>query len=73
MTTVNSSFAPRSPTPSLLYTVTFGLLGDNRGNPPLAPTQRPNTSGSQQIIDSQTRTEDQGRSFLSIITFGLLD
>lgn len=60
--------------PSLLYTVTFGLLGDNRGNPPLAPTQRPFTSGSQQIIDSQTGAEqDEGRSFLSIISFGIFN
>lgn len=59
--------------PSLLYTVTFGLLGDNRGNPPLAPTQRPRTSGSQQIINAQGEPEEEGRSFLSIITFGLLD
>ena len=59
--------------PSLLYTVSFGLLGDNRGNPPLAPTQRPGTSGSQQIIDAQGEQEEGGRSFLSIITFGLFD
>ncbi|MEQ8954787.1 MAG: hypothetical protein RL120_11695, partial [Gammaproteobacteria bacterium] len=39
--------------PSILYTVTFGLLGDNQGNPPLAPTTRPITSASQQIIDAQ--------------------
>ncbi len=59
--------------PSLLYTVTFGLLGDNRVDPPLAPTQRPRTSGSQQIIDSQNLEEEEGRSFLSIITFGIFD
>ena len=59
--------------PSLLYTVSFGLLGDNRGDPPLAPTQRPGRSGSQQIIDSQGNQQQQRRSFLSIITFGLLN
>ena len=59
--------------PSLLYTVTFGLLGNNRVDPPLAPTRRPITSGSQQIIESQNLEEDQGRSFLSIITFGIFD
>jgi outer membrane protein assembly factor BamD len=59
--------------PSLLYTVSFGLLGDNRGDPPLAPTQRPRTSGSQQIINSQRNQQSSGRSFLSIITFGLLN
>lgn len=59
--------------PSLLYTVTFGLLGDNRVDPPLAPTRRPINSGSQQIIEDQTNPEEEGRSFLSIITFGILD
>lgn len=59
--------------PSLLYTVTFGLLGDNRIDPPLAPTRRPINSGSQQIIEDQTDQEEEGRSFLSIITFGILN
>ena len=59
--------------PSLLYTVSFGLLGDNRGNPPLAPTERPPMSGSEQIINTQEAPEEPGRSFLSLITFGILD
>lgn len=59
--------------PSLLYTVTFGLVGDNRIDPPLAPTRRPRTSGSQEIINSQVATADEGRSWLSIITLGILD
>ena len=58
--------------PSLLYTMSFGLLGDNRIDPPLAPTQRPANSGSQQIIDTQTQSEANERSWLSIITFGVL-
>jgi outer membrane protein assembly factor BamD len=58
--------------PSLLYTMSFGLLGDNRIDPPLAPTQRPANSGSQQIIDTQTQAEANERSWLSIITFGVL-
>lgn len=58
--------------PSLLYTMSFGLLGDNRIDPPLAPTQRPANSGSQQIIDTQTQPEANERSWLSIITFGVL-
>ena len=58
--------------PSLLYTMSFGLLGDNRIYPPLAPTQRPANSGSQQIIDTQTQPEANERSWLSIITFGVL-
>jgi len=59
--------------PSLLYTVTFGLVGDNAVDPPLAPTQRPITSGSQQIINEQQDIEiEEDRSFLSRITFGVL-
>ena len=58
--------------PSLLYTMSFGLLWDNRIDPPLAPTQRPANSGSQQIIDTQTQPEANERSWLSIITFGVL-
>ncbi len=59
--------------PSILYTVTFGLLGDNQGDPPLAPTARPVTSASQQIIDTQQVPEEEGRSWLSILTLGILD
>ena len=58
--------------PSLLYTVTFGLIGDNRVDPPLAPTIRPATSGSQQIINAQTRASGE-RSWLSILTLGIFD
>ena len=58
--------------PSLLYTVTFGMLGDNAVDPPLAPTRRPRTSGSQEIINAQTAAEeDSGRSWLSILTLGI--
>ena len=61
--------------PSLLYTVTFGLVGDNAVDPPLAPTQRPLTSGSQQIIDSQQdiEVEEENRSFFDIITLGIFN
>ena len=58
--------------PSLLYTVTFGLLGDNRIDPPLAPTRRPRTSGSQEIINSQIAPAQEERSWLSILTLGVL-
>lgn len=59
--------------PSLLYTVSFGLLGDNRIEPPLAPTKRPFNSGSQQIINQQGQApEEEGRSWLSILTLGIL-
>lgn len=58
--------------PSLLYTVSFGLLGDNRIDPPLAPTTRPGVSGSDQIISSQTQPEER-RSLFSILTLGIFD
>ena len=60
--------------PSLLYTVTFGLLGDNAIEPPLAPTRRPRTSGSQEIINAQTEPEETAsRSWLNIISLGVLN
>jgi len=60
--------------PSLLYTVTFGLLGDNAIEPPLAPTGRPRISGSQEIINAQTEPEEAaGRSWLNIISLGVLN
>lgn len=52
--------------PSLLYTVTFGLLGDNVDNTPLAPTTRP--------FRPETTLEgapDKPRSLLNILSFGL--
>lgn len=52
--------------PSMLYTVSFGLLGDNVDNTPLAPTTRP--------FRPETIIEDapsQRRSLLSILTFGI--
>ncbi|MDP6095430.1 MAG: outer membrane protein assembly factor BamD [Gammaproteobacteria bacterium] len=60
--------------PSLLYTATFGVLGDNRSDTPLAPVSRPRNSGSQEIIKAQAEAQQQeGRSFLSIITLGILN
>ena len=60
--------------PSLLYTVTFGLLGDNAIEPPLAPTRRPRISGSQEIINAQTEPEEAAsRSWLNIISLGILN
>lgn len=58
--------------PSLLYTMTFGLIGDNRVEPPLAPTTRPISSGSQQIINAQS-AQPQSRSWLSILTLGIFN
>lgn len=59
--------------PSILYTVSFGLLGDNRIDPPLAPTVRPRNSGSQEIINAQGRPAGQNRSWFSILTLGVFD
>lgn len=53
--------------PSLLYTVSFGLLGDNVDNTPLAPTQRP-----LQPENPEMEAPEETRSLLSILTFGLL-
>jgi len=50
--------------PSLLYTVTFGLLGSNEDNTPLAPTSRP-----QRSIAPEAAPE-RGRSLLNILTLG---
>ncbi|PCH59928.1 MAG: outer membrane protein assembly factor BamD [SAR86 cluster bacterium] len=61
--------------PSLLYTASFGLLGDNTVQPPLAPTARPRNSGSQEIINAQDRDQANNvkRSWFSLITFGIFD
>lgn len=60
--------------PSILYMASFGLLGDNRVEPPLGPVSRPRTSGSQEIINAQEEPRSQqGRSWLSILTLGILD
>lgn len=52
--------------PSLLYTVSFGLLGDNVDNTPLAPTTRP--FRPETIIED---APNQRRSLLSILSFGI--
>lgn len=51
--------------PSLLYTVSFGLLGSNVDNTPLAPTTRP-----QRSIAPDTAGLEGNRSLLNILTFG---
>ncbi len=52
--------------PSLLYTVTFGLLGSNVENTPLAPTSRPVQPNNPEIEELETE-----RSWLSRLTFGI--
>ena len=51
--------------PSLLYTVSFGLLGSNVDNTPLAPTTRPYPEIAPQAAEPQ-----QNRSLLNILTMG---
>lgn len=51
--------------PSLLYTVSFGLLGSNEDNTPLAPTSRPNRS-----IAPDNAAPERSRSLLNILTLG---
>jgi outer membrane protein assembly factor BamD len=51
--------------PSLLYTVSFGLLGSNIDDTPLAPTTRPRRS-----IEPEADPLNQGRSLLNILTLG---
>ncbi|ALO46772.1 outer membrane protein assembly factor BamD [Pseudohongiella spirulinae] len=51
--------------PSLLYTVSFGLLGSNVDDTPLAPTTRP-----QRSIAPEADPLNQGRSLLNILTLG---
>ncbi|MEY3668599.1 MAG: hypothetical protein RL572_2139 [Pseudomonadota bacterium] len=65
----NGNFIVRSEVtnPSLLYTVSFGLLGDNIDNTPLAPTQRP-----LQPPNPEMEAPEETRSLLNILTFGLL-
>jgi len=53
--------------PSLLYTVSFGLLGSNADNTPLAPTSRP-----QRSIAPTADIPRQSRSMLNILTMGRL-
>jgi outer membrane protein assembly factor BamD len=51
--------------PSLLYTVSFGLLGSNADNTPLAPTTRPNPQ-----IAPEAAAPERNRSLLNILTLG---
>ncbi len=60
--------------PSILYTATFGLIGNNAIEPPLGPISRPRTSGSQEIINSQgDPVQEEERSLLDILTLGIFN
>jgi outer membrane protein assembly factor BamD len=56
--------------PSFLYTMSFGLVGSNKKDAPLAPTRRPSRSDTPYNFELPTLEED--RSLLNILTLGLL-
>ena len=56
--------------PSFIYSMSFGLLGSNKKDAPLAPTRRPTRSDTPYSFElPQAETE---RSWLNILTFGVL-
>ena len=56
--------------PSVLYSLTFGLLGSNKKDAPIAPTRRPERlEGQEGFVLPQT---ERSRSWLNILTLGLL-
>lgn len=56
--------------PSFLYTMSFGLVGSNKRDAPLAPTRRPSRSDTPYNFELPTFQEE--RSLLNILTLGLL-
>jgi outer membrane protein assembly factor BamD len=56
--------------PSFLYSMSFGLLGSNKKDAPLAPTQRPVRIANQEEF-SIPETE-RPRSILNVISLGVL-
>ena len=57
--------------PSFLYSVTFGLLGSNKRDTPLAPTRRPLNSQTA-FSPAPPGEEEKDRSLLNILTLGML-
>ena len=55
--------------PSFLYSVTFGLLGSNKKDTPLAPTRRPSRNNVYEEVQLEPARE---RSLFNIITLGML-
>lgn len=55
--------------PSFLYSVTFGLLGSNKKDTPLAPTRRPNWRDEAPQVEPPP---ERKRSLLNVLTLGLL-
>ena len=56
--------------PSFLYSVTFGLLGSNKKDTPLAPTRRPVRTAGQEGFSMPEL--ERPRSILNVLTLGLL-
>jgi outer membrane protein assembly factor BamD len=56
--------------PSFLYSMTFGLLGSNKTDAPLAPTRRPTRADTPYFFVLPEIEEE--RSWLNILTLGLL-
>jgi outer membrane protein assembly factor BamD len=56
--------------PSFLYSMSFGLVGSNKRDTPLAPTRRPTRADTPYSFELPV--VEQERSWLNILTFGLL-
>jgi outer membrane protein assembly factor BamD len=56
--------------PSFVYSMTFGLLGTNKKDTPLAPTRRPTRSDTPYSFELPSN--ERKRSWLNIITLGAL-
>lgn len=54
--------------PSFLYSMTFGLVGSNKKDTPLAPTRRPTSSQ----YNLQLPEIERRRSWLNILTMGMM-
>lgn len=54
--------------PSFLYSMSFGLLGSNKKDTPLAPTKRPNQD--DYTLDLQNL--ERKRSWLNVLTMGMM-
>jgi outer membrane protein assembly factor BamD len=55
--------------PSLLYTMSFGVVGSNKKDTPLAPTRRPTRGDTP--YSYEIAPPEEKRSWLNILTFGL--
>lgn len=56
--------------PSFLYSMSFGLVGSNKRNTPLAPTRRPARNDSPYTFELPQIQQE--RSWLNILTLGIL-